>query len=83
MQQNAGSCLHIQSVSLWVFFLNWGIESLMLRAIKDQLLLVPFIFVVGSDIMCVQFSSFGFVVKCLVSYVVLGIITLFVLEISL
>ena len=43
MQQNYGSCLHIQSVSLWVFFFIKELSPLMVRDINDQWLVVPVI----------------------------------------
>lgn len=57
------------------------LNPLMSRDIKDRWLLVPDIFVVGDGIPCLWFSSIGFVVKCLVSYAFLGVVTLLVLEI--
>ena len=63
MQQNAGSCLRIQSVSLCLFIRE--LSSLMLRDIKEKWLLLPVIFVVRGRIMFVWLSSFGFVERLL------------------
>jgi hypothetical protein len=48
MKQNAGSFLHIQSLSLWLFI--GELSQLILRDIKDKWLL-PIIFVVVGGIM--------------------------------
>lgn len=64
MQQNAESCLYIQSVSLCLFIDE--LNPLILRDIKDRLLLVPVIivFVVA---LCAVVLSFGFAVRSLIS----------------
>ena len=59
IQQNAGSCLYVQSVSLCLFIGEWS--PLMLRDIKKKWLLLPVIFVVRGRIMFVWLSPFGFV----------------------
>ena len=51
MQKNAGSCLHIQSVSLRLFI--GELNPLILRDIKEKWLLLPVIFVVRGGIMFV------------------------------
>ena len=56
MHQNAGSCLHIQSVSLCLFI--GELNPFMLRDIKEKLIVV---FVVRDGSMFVWLSSFGFV----------------------
>ena len=63
MQQNAGSWLSIQSISLcfFIFFLNWGVESIMLGDINEKWMLLPVIIVVIGGLMFVWLSSFGFV----------------------
>jgi hypothetical protein len=43
MQQNGGSCLHIQSVSLYLFI--GELSALILRDIKEKKLLLPVIFI--------------------------------------
>jgi hypothetical protein len=48
MQQNVGSCLHIQSVSLCLFIGDFS--PLMLRDIKDRRLFIPALFVAGRGI---------------------------------
>jgi hypothetical protein len=63
MQQSAGSCLHIQSVSLCLFI--GELSPLMLRDIKEMRLLLPVIFVVRGGIMVVWLSS---------SYLLLGLL---------
>jgi len=78
MQQNVGSCLGIQSVSLCLFI--GDLSALMLRDIRDQLL-VPAIFVVrGRKFEC--FSSFEFVVKRLILAFFLSIVSHLVLDLS-
>ena len=59
MQQNIGSCLLIQCVSLCLFLME--LSPLLLREIKDKSLLLPVIFVVKGGIMFVWLSSFVFV----------------------
>ena len=59
MQQNVGSCLCIQSVSLWLCI--GELSPLILRDIKEKSLLLPVIFVVRVRILFLQLSSFGFV----------------------
>jgi hypothetical protein len=59
MQQNAGSCLSIQFISL-CFFIG-ELNPLMLRDVKEKWLLLPDIFVVRAGIMFVWLSSFGFI----------------------
>ena len=54
MQQNAGSCLHIQSVSLCIF--NGKVSQLILRDIKDGWLPVRVIFVNGGSYVFVILS---------------------------
>jgi hypothetical protein len=66
MQQNAGSCLCIQSVTLFVFI--GELSPLMSRDIKEKGLLLPAIFVARAGIMSVWLTSFGFVQR-LVSFV--------------
>jgi hypothetical protein len=51
MLQNAGYCLSIQAVSLWLLIVKVGL--LMLRDIGHQWLLVPVIFVVRGGIIFV------------------------------
>ena len=65
MQQNAGSCLHSQNLSLCLFIRE--LSLLMLRDIKDKLLLLPNICIVRCGIMFVWWSSFGFVERILIS----------------
>ena len=59
MQQNSGSCLHMQSVSPCL--LIGELSPLILRDIREQRLLVPVIFVVRGGILFVCFFSFGLV----------------------
>ena len=59
MQQNVGSCLHIQSVSLCIL---GGIESI---DVKEKKLLLPVIFVVRGRILFVWLSTFGLVERLL------------------
>ena len=80
MQQNAGSCLHIQSVSLCLFI--GELSPLILRDIKERWLLVPDMFVFVGGFMCLWFSPFGFVVRCLISCPFFGAGTFLVLEFS-
>ena len=61
MEQNAGSCLIIQSVSLCIFI--GELIPLMLRDSKNQWLLLPVIFVVRAGIMFVWLSFCGFVLR--------------------
>ena len=63
MQQNAGSCLCILSVSLYLFIR--GLNPLIVTDIKEKILLLPVIFVVKGGIMFVCLSSFGFVERLL------------------
>lgn len=51
----------MQSVNLCLFIGELG--PMMLRDIKDQLLLVPLIFIVSGEVMFVWFSSSVFVVS--------------------
>jgi hypothetical protein len=62
MQWHAGSYLCIQSANLCLFI--GDLNSLMLRDIKHQWLLIPAIFIVCGVILFVCFSSFEFVVWC-------------------
>jgi hypothetical protein len=57
--------IYIFSMLAYVFY--WELSPLMLRHIKDQCLLLHVIFVVRGGIMFVWFSSFGFVVRRLIS----------------
>jgi hypothetical protein len=57
MQQNAVSCLGIQYVSVCLFI--GELSPLMLRDIKEKLLLLPVIFVVRGVILLVWLSSLG------------------------
>ena len=63
MQQNTGSCLRIQSVSLCLFI--GELSPLMLKDIKENRVLLSVIFVVRSGIKFVWLSSFGFVERLL------------------
>jgi hypothetical protein len=63
VQQNAGSCLLTQSVSLRLFI--GELSPLILRDIKERLLLVPVMFVLVGDFMWI--SAFGFLVRSLIS----------------
>ena len=80
MQQNAGSCLGIQSVSLCLFIGELG--TLILRDIKDRRLLVPEMFVFVGVLMCLWFSPFGFIMRCVLSCFFFGVGTFLVLEFS-
>jgi hypothetical protein len=80
MQQNAGSCLHIQCGSLCVFI--GKLSPLMLRDIKDQFLLPPVIIVVKGGIMFVGFSSLEFLMRRSNCYLFLGLVFLLILEFS-
>jgi hypothetical protein len=69
-QQNVGSCLCSQSISLCLF--NEELRPLMLREIKEKQLLRPVIFVVKVGILFLWLSSFRFVeglVSCFFSRV--------------
>ena len=57
MQQNAGSCLHIQSPSLSRYIVAF--TQLILGNIKDRRLLVPDMCVLVGGLMCLWFSPFG------------------------
>ena len=70
VQQNAGSSLRVQSVSLCLFIEE--LSPLMLRDIKDLWLLLPIIFVLRVAITFVWLSSFGFVERRLLSCFFLG-----------
>ena len=63
MQQNAGSCVYIQSVSLCLFI--GELSPLILRDIKEKSLLLPVIFVVRVGILLMWLSSFRFVERLL------------------
>ena len=58
-QQNVGSCLCSQYVSLCLFIVE--LSPLILRDIKEKLLLLPIIFVVNVGILFLWLSSFWFV----------------------
>jgi hypothetical protein len=75
--------VYVSSLLAYVFLLgNWvhwwsiDVEKYL------RLLLVPEIFVSGGSIMCVWHFSFVIVLKCLISYVFLCVVTFLVLEIS-
>ena len=78
MQQNAGSYLHIESVSLCLFI--GELSPLMLRDIRDQGWLLSVTFVGRGEIIPVCFSSFGFVVKKLIFCFFMGIVSFLVLD---
>ena len=59
MQKNVGSCLCSQPVSLCLF--SGELSPLILRDIKEKLLLLPVIFVVRVGILFLRLSSFRFV----------------------
>ena len=59
MQQNVGSCLCSQSVSLCLFI--GELSSMILRDIKEKFLLLPVIFVLSVGILFLWLSSFRFV----------------------
>ena len=65
MQQNAGSCLHIQSVSLCLFIGEFS--PLILIDFKERWLWVPDMFVFVGGCMCLWFSAFGFVWRWLIN----------------
>jgi hypothetical protein len=66
--------------SLLAYFILLGeLSSLMLRDTRDQWSLLPTIFVVRVGIMFVCFSSFGFVVKRLISCFFSGVVSLLIL----
>ena len=71
-------CLLIQSVSRWFFI--WELSALMVRDIKEKGLFLTVIFIVTGRIMCVWLSSFGFVVRILISWFFLGAVSLLILE---
>jgi hypothetical protein len=62
--------VYVSSLLTHVFFIG-ELSSLIVRDIKDKSLLLPIIFYAEGAIMCVSFSSFKFVVKCLISCVFL------------
>ena len=80
MQQNVVSFLCSQSLGLCLFI--GELSSLLLRDIKEKLLLLPFIFVVRIGILFLRLSSFRFV-EGLLSCFFHGIISLLLLEFSL
>jgi hypothetical protein len=57
MQQKVGSCLCNHSVSLCIFI--GELSPLILRDIKEKLLLLPVIFVVRGGILSMWLSSLG------------------------
>ena len=63
MQQNVGSCLSNQFVSLCLFI--GDLSPLILRDIKEKPLLLPVIFVVRVGILFMLLSSFRFVERLL------------------
>ena len=63
MQQNVGSCLCSQSVSLCLFI--GELSQFILRDIKEKSLLLPVIFVVRIGILFMWLSSFRFVERLL------------------
>ena len=63
MKQNAGSCLHIKSISLCLFIVD--LSPLILRDIKKKSLLVPVIFVFRDGILFMWPSSFRFAARLL------------------
>ena len=80
MQQNAGSCLCTHSISLCLYIRE--LRPLMWKNIMCPWLLLTVIFLLRGGIMFVWFSSFGFVVRRLMSCFFLGVVSLFVLEFS-
>ena len=57
-QQNVGSCLCSQSISLCLF--TGELSPLMLREMKEKKLFLPVIFVVKVGILFLRLSSFRF-----------------------
>ena len=57
MQQNVGSCLCNQSISLCLF--TGELSSLILRDIKEKSLLLPVIFVARVGVLFMWLSSLG------------------------
>ena len=80
MKQNAGSCLHIKSISLCLFIVD--LSPLILRDIKKQSLLGPVIFVFRDGILFMWPSSFSFAAR-LLSCFFQNVISLLVLVFSL
>ena len=80
MKQNAGSCLHIKSISLCLFIVD--LSPLILRDIKKQSLLGPVIFVFRDGILFMWPSSFRFAAR-LLSCFFQNVISLLVLVFSL
>jgi hypothetical protein len=66
MQQNVGPCLCNQSVSLCLFI--GDLSPLILRDIKEKLLLLPVIFVVRVGILFMWLSSFRFVERYFLAF---------------
>ena len=79
MQQNVGSCLCSQSISLCLFI--GELSPLILRDIKEKLSLLPVNFVVRVGILFLWLFSFRFVEGLLCFFS--GIISLLVLDFSL
>ena len=79
-QQNSGSCLCSQSISLCLFIGEFS--PLMLREIKEKQLLLPVIFVVKVGILFLWLSYFRFV-EGLLSCFFSGVVSIYVLVFSL
>ena len=71
----------IYSLLAIVFFIG-ELNQMILRDLRDQWLLLPVIFIVRGGIMFVCFSSFGFVVRRLISWFSLVVVFILVLEFS-
>jgi hypothetical protein len=77
-QQNSGSCVCIQSVSLCLFIDE--LSPLIFRDIKDRGLLVSDIFDFVGGFMFLWVSPFSFILRCLISCPFFGAVTFLVLE---